>query len=171
MSVNYKDNKYSIIYQKLSNPNFNFPINFPNNKTSSDNKIKIYYSDLITLEKIFENKKENKDIYECMSKFNFLPKYYYKFYKFEVMKKLEGEINISNIIDDFYKQEKNDIKYNINKYFSKQILMPKNEFEKKFKINIYKSLLNFQRSIMKTYEKSIPFYKLYSYSLKYPFKY
>ena len=90
---------------KLNNFDVYFPINFDSIKVNiSEKKLKIYYSDLITLESIFDDKKEKKEIIDCMSNFNFLPKYYSKFINFMTIKNLEGENNISNIIKLFFKE-------------------------------------------------------------------
>ena len=155
------------LYELLKDPNFHIPINFDNNKTSSNDELKIYYGKLISLETMFLKQKEFSEIKECMSYFNFLPKYYYKFYLFSLIKKLEGETNISTIINEFYKTQKNIIEHNINIFYSKLNL----NNNKEFKINIYQNLLKFRRCIRKSYENSILFYKLFKYSLEFPFKY
>ena len=50
---------------------------YGNEKTFSSEKLKIYYSKLIYIKKIIDDKNVNKQFVECMSYFNFLPKYYY----------------------------------------------------------------------------------------------
>ena len=166
-------NKFKLTAEQIDSLNFDFPIYYGKQKTCSTDKIKIYYNNLISLEKIVDEENENKEIVECMSYFNFLPKYYYKFYLFKVIKYLEGENDITNIIHYFYEQENNNIKDNIAKFYSRLILKPKIEFEKlkMININLYQNLLKLKKCISKTYEKSIPFYKLYEYSLNFPFKY
>ena len=176
ISINIKkdDTSFKLTDQQLNVWDLDFPI-YPsdNEKTFSTEKLKIYYSNLISVEKIIDDKNVNKQFVECMSYFNFLPKYYYKFYLFKIIKNLEGEKNISNIIKYFYEQENKNIKYNITKFYSNLNIKPKSEFEKQKNndINLYQNLLKLKRCISKTYENSIRFYKLYEYSLKFPFKY
>ena len=136
----------------------------------SKKKQKIYYSNLISLEDMLRNKKESNNIIECMSEFNFLPKYYYKFNLFKANKILDGEKNIDNIIQSFYAEEIKRIKNNLTVFYSKMNLNKK-EIIKKNDSNIYQNLLNLKKCIEKTYENSINFPKLYKYSLKFPFKY
>ena len=153
---------------KLNNFDVYFPINFDSIKVNiSEKKLKIYYSDLITLESIFDDKKEKKEIIDCMSNFNFLPKYYSKFINFMTIKNLEGENNISNIIKLFFKEQYNKIKDNIEKFYSKMKL----ENTLNINTNLYQNLLKMKNVIGKTYENSIDFRKLYKYILRFPFKY
>ena len=153
---------------KLNNFDVYYPINLDSIKVNiSEKKLKIYYSDLITLESIFDDKKEKKEIIDCMSNFNFLPKYYSKFINFMTIKNLEGENNISNIIKLFFKEQYNKIKDNIEKFYSKMKL----ENTLNINTNLYQNLLKMKNVIGKTYENSIDFRKLYKYILRFPFKY
>ena len=91
--------KASIDYNKSNNYEFSFSENFENifDKINQENqKIKIYYNHLISLEDLFEDNNDSQDIIECMSYFNFIPKYYYKFNLLKIEKKIEGEKNIKN---------------------------------------------------------------------------
>jgi len=155
------------LFKILGSPNFKLNIKIEN-KTSSHDKLKIYYSNLISIEEMIQEEEINK----CMLNFNYIPKYYYKLYLFRIIKQLQGETNISNIINDFYKKEKNDIKKHIDKFYSNFCL---NEISKggnnNSYFNTFQYLLKLKKAIRKTYEFSIPFYKLYEYSQIFPFKY
>ena len=171
------DNKETAIVeiagQQIDLLNFDFPIfSDEDEKTYCNEKLTIYYSKVTSTEKIVRET-ESEEVIECMSYFNFLPKYYYKFYLFKIIKYLEGENNISKIIDSFYEKEIYNIKNNITKFYAKLDLKPKTEFErqKNAEMNLYQNLLKLKRCISKTYENSIPFFKLYGYSLIFPFKY
>ena len=179
-----KDNKdekdlYDLIDKEIFDPKFDIEeAIYKNNQTRSNqtrsrDKLKIYFNNLISLEGMLENNKVNKEINECMSNFNFLPKYYYKFYILRIIKEMEGETNISKIIEIFYQQQKENIHSNINNFYSNLSLKPNKKYEKKNKseINTYKNLLNLKRCISKTYENPISLYKLYEYSKTFPFKY
>ena len=108
-----------------------------------------------------------------MSNFNFLPKYYHKFYILRIIKEMEGETNILNIIDFFYEQQRKNIENNINKFYSKQNLnFIKENVNKDYSgTNVYKNLLKLKKCINKTYENPISLYKLHEYSKIFPFKY
>lgn len=126
------------------------------NITFSDKKLKIYYSNLIELEEMLINKNESNEIITCMSEFNFLPKYYYKF------------------IQSFYEEEMKNIKNNINLFYSKMNINKIKEnkvMNNNNNVNIYQNLLKLKKCIAKTYEHLISFQKLYKYSLQFPFKY
>ena len=166
-SQNNKSNLRDFVRQTLKDKNFKAPIIPKDTKTICNEKTKIYYNKLISLEKIFD---DNNEIKECMSNFDYLPKYYYKFYLFRVVKKLEGETNISLVIKYFYEQQMNNIKDNINKFYSKLDLNQKKDVKNPY-VNIYQNLLKLIKCIRKTYEESIPLFKLYDYSSKFPFKY
>ena len=144
------------------------------NITFSDKKLKIYYSNLIELEEMLINKNESNEIITCMSEFNFLPKYYYKFNLFKIKKYLKQEKNISNIIQSFYEEEMKNIKNNINLFYSKMNINKIKEnkvMNNNNNVNIYQNLLKLKKCIAKTYEHLISFQKLYKYSLQFPFKY
>ena len=100
-----------------------------------------------------------------MSYFNFLPKYHYKFYLFKIIKNLEGEKNDSKIIESFFDEQNKIIKKNISNFFCK---MNKDNYPD---LNLYKNLLKLKKVISKSYENSFRFFKLYGYSLTFPFKY
>ena len=133
----------------------------------SEEKLKLYFSNLISIEKIISDKYEPEDpIFKCLSDFNFLPKYYYKFYIFKIIQELKGEENINNIIKSFYEEENKIIKLNIKKFYYKMDLIRPYPNE-----NLYKNLLKLKTSMLKIYEKSIDFGRLYIYFKKFPFKY
>ena len=133
----------------------------------SEEKLKLYFSNLISIEKIISDKYEPEDpIFKCMSDFNFLPKYYYKFYIFKIIQEIKGEENINNIIKSFYEEENKIIKLNIKKFYSKMDLISPYSNE-----NLYKNLIKLKTSMLKIYENSIDFGKLYIYFNKFPFKY
>ena len=144
-----------------------FIINF------SSEKQKIYHSNLISLENILKVQNVSNKIIECMSDFNFLPKYYNNFNIFKATKIINGENNIVNVIKSFYDKELKIIRYNISVYYTKMILNLKSDIEifKNNKINIYQMLLKIKKCIAKTYENSINFPTLYKYSKMFPFKY
>ena len=108
-----------------------------------------------------------------MSNFNFLPKYHYQFYLFNIAKQLEGETNISKNVSYFYEQEMNKIRNYINHFYTRLFLTKEEDFGKirKLEINLYQNLLKLKKTIRKTYENAVPFYKLYEYSKQFPFKY
>ena len=168
------ESKIKIISSEKNEPNylgFIFPTNYKSAEISfSEKKLKIYYSNLISLEDMLRKQMESNDIINCMSEFNFLPKYYYKFHLFKAKKNIENEKNICKIIQSFYDEEIKSIKKNITIFYSKKNL---NEFEiiKNNDANIYQYLLKLKKCIAKTYETPIDFPKLYEYSLKFPFKY
>ena len=165
--VQKNENKYKNILHKLKNHYYKYPIEH-DDTTSSNDKLKIYYSNLISMEEMIQD----KEIKECMSNFNYIPKYSYKFNLFQVIKELKGEKNLSNIIDEFYETEEKNIINNINSFYTKLLLMEiSQKNEDSYKLNTYKYLLKLKKTINKTYEHSIPFYKLYNYSLIFPFKY
>ena len=154
------------IFHKINSPDFKFSLEL-DNKTKSQDKLKIYYNNLISMEDMIQD----IEIKECMSYFNYIPKYYYKFYLFQIINKIKGEENISNIISNFYEFEYKNIENNIYKFYSKLDLNESKETNKNLKLNVYNFLLKLQKSIRKTYEQSIPLYKLHHYSLIFPFKY
>lgn len=150
--------------------NFNIQMKpFKRKESCSDKKLKVYYSHLISLEEMLYAKNESENIINCMSEFNFIPKYYNKFNIFKQNQNLKGGENIDNIIKLFYDKESLRIKNNIEIYNSKMNLANKNNINRD--ANIYQNILKLKRIIAKTYEKSISFSKLYKYILKYPFKY
>ena len=116
------------------------------NKTKSQDKLKIYYNNLISMEDMIQD----IEIKECMSYFNYIPKYYYKFYLFQIINKIKGEENISNIISNFYEFEYKNIENNIYKFYSKLDLKESKETNKNLKLNVYNFLLKLQKSIRKT---------------------
>jgi len=129
--------------------------------------LKLYFSNLISIEKKISDKYDPEDpLFKCMSDFNFLPKYYYKFYIFKIIQEIKGEENINNIIKSFYEEENKIIKLNIKKFYSKMDLIYEYPNE-----NLYNNILKLKTSILKIYEKSIGFGKLYIYFNKFPFKY
>ena len=165
-------NLYELFYETLKKTKIDFSqVNLNYNLTTSDKKLKIYFNNLISLEKMFEKNKVSNELYECMSNFDFLPKYYHKFYILRIIKEMEGETNISKIIDIFYEQQKKNIINNINKFYSKRNLNSLNENEDKSKINTYQNLLKLKKCINKTYSNPISLYKLHEYSKIFPFKY
>ena len=136
----------------------------------SDEKKKIYYNKLISMETIIKQKEKSQELIKCMSDFGFLPKYYSKFLVFKIIQNLNGITNESEIIKLFYKEEEEKITKNIEDYYIKLFKLSQNN-SKYPHLNIYKSLLKLDKTISKTYETSINFYKLYKYSLAFPFKY
>ena len=139
----------------------------------SDKKYKIYYSNLISLEDMLRNNNESEEVINCMSEFNFIPKYYYKFNLFKSKQNKENNNDISEIVQSFYKEEIKKIENNIMIFYSKQNLnkIYKDKNINNDSVNVYQSLLGLKKRIAKTYENSINFFKLYKYCLKYPFKY
>jgi len=164
---------YKFLEEALDKEKIDISQAIDDNLTSSDKKLKFYFNNLISLEKIFENNEYSKELYECMSNFNFLPKYYHKFYILRIIKEMEGETNILNIIDFFYEQQRKNIENNINKFYSKQNLnFIKESVNKDYSgTNTYKNLLKLKKCINKTYENPISLYKLHEYSKIFPFKY
>ena len=147
--------------------------NDENNPSFSDKKFIIYYSNLISLEDMLRAKKESEEVINCMSEFNFIPQYFYKFNLFKAKQNKDKMDNISDLVQSFYKQEIRSIRNNIMIFYSKQNL---NQISKDKSINndganVYQNLLSLKKCIAKTYEDSINFPKLYKYCLKYPFKY
>ena len=134
----------------------------------SSEKLKVYYSRLISLEDMLKNKKESKEIINCMAEFNFIPKYYNKFNIFKAKKILNEENNIDKIIELFIREETSRIKNYITDYYSKTYLENKKNAND---TNIYQNILKLKRIIAKTYENSIGFSKLYKYIKNHPFKY
>ena len=171
--INEKDLD-ELFEEALKNKNIDIsPAILNYNQTKSDKKLKIYFNNLISLEKMFENNKFSKELYECMSNFNFLPKYYHKFYILRIIKEMEGETNILNTIDLFYEQQRKNIENNINKFYSKINLNFIKQYVKEDNsgTNTYKNLLKLKKCINKTYVNPIPLYKLHEYSKNFPFKY
>jgi hypothetical protein len=62
-----------------------------------------------------------------MSNFNFIPKYYNKFKRFELFKNINGEFDNKNIIQEFYKEQKNKIENNLIKYYNEKNLIKENK--------------------------------------------
>jgi len=168
-----KIKKISLFNQKSNFLDVHFPTyQEASNISFSNKKLKIYYSNLISLEEMLMNNNESIEIIACMSEFNFLPKYYYKFNIFKIKKNLEEEKDISNIIKSFYEEEMKNIENNITLFYSKMNLNRIKEYKyKNNDANIYQNLLNLKKCIAKTYENPINFPKLYKYSLIFPFKY
>ena len=139
----------------------------------SDKKFKIYYSNLISLEDMLRNNNEPEEVINCMSEFNFIPKYYYKFNIFKSKQNEEKKKDISDIVQSFYEESIKKIENNIMIFYSKQNLNKINKDKNitNDSVNVYQNLLGLKKRIAKTYENSINFYKLYKYCLKYPFKY
>ena len=139
----------------------------------SDKKFKIYYSNLISLEDMLRNNHESEEVINCMSEFNFIPKYYYKFNIFKAKQNKDKKNNISDIVQSFYKEEIKKIQNNIMIFYSKKNLnqINKDKIINNDSVNVYQNLLSLKKCIAKTYEDSINFPKLYKYCLKYPFKY
>ena len=137
----------------------------------SNKKLKIYYSNLISLEDMLLNNQESNDVIDCMSDFNFLPKYYYKFDLFKIKKIIEKENDIKNIIKLFYEEEIKKIKKNIKDFYSKKNLNQKNKNATNENNNVYQNLLKLKKVIIKSNETPINFPKLYKYCIKFPFKY
>ena len=156
--INYFDLILPINYQKID-------VNF------CDKKQKIYFGSLVYIEDVIRYQDEPNDIINCMSEFNFIPKYYYKFNLFKNVKILEGKNNIDDIIKSFYEEEYNNIKNNITIFYSKMNLNQNKIEIKNNNVNIYQNLIKLKKSIAKTYENSINFPKLYKYSKIFPFKY
>ena len=164
--IKKNNNNINYLHNSNKHPIFDFTsLNLPK-LTISYKIMKLYFSNLISLEDMLLKKYGKESlIFKCMSDFAFLPKYYYKFCKFENINKIKEENDINKIIDLFYEEEYTIICRNIKKFFNKLFL------ENYCDANLYKCLLKLKKSVLKTYENSINLYKLYQYSQKLPFKY
>ena len=126
--------------------------------------IKIYYNNLVDLKEIIEEK-EPEEIYNFMSNFNCLPKYYKKFNTFKINQKLNNINDISLIIENFKEEISNKISQNINNFYNKEY-----DFDK-INNNIYNFIFKLKKKINKYSDRNINFKKLYKFSKKFPMKY
>jgi len=157
---------------KFMRPKFlcELPIIFPNIKKKfqySTKPIKIYFNNLVDLKQVIKEK-ESEEIYEFMSNFKYLPKYYNKFLSFRFSQKLITKNNNNNnsfIIENFKEEIKNKIIKNIINFYIKSW------DSDNINNNIYKCLTKLRSKINKYNDKPINFKKLYKISKKYPMKY
>ena len=157
---------------KIMGPQFfcELPIIFPINKKKiqySTKPIKIYFNNLVDLKQVIKEK-ESEEIYEFMSNFKYLPKYYNKFLSFRFSQKLTTKNNNNNntfIINNFKEEIKNKIIKNIKNFFIKSWNSDN------INNNIYKCIIKLRSKINKYNDNPINFKKLYKFSQKYPMKY
>ena len=146
------------------------PIKFPEYKCkiiqNNTIPIKIYFNNLVDLKEIIKAN-ESEEIYEFMSNFNYLPKYYNKFLSFRISQKLSIKKNNNNssIIDKFKKEIQTKIIKNIRNFYFKTLDTDN------INNNIYKYITKLKIKINKYNDKGINFNKLYKFSKKYPMKY
>ena len=144
-----------------------FPLIFPklNIKITYDTSpVKIYYNNLVDLKEIIK-KKEPEEIFNFMSNFNYLPKYYKKFITFRLNQNSNNIEDNNLIIENFRKEINNKISKNINNFYAKDMNIS-NIYN-----NIYNYILKLRRKINKYNDKQISFKKLFNFSKKYPMKY
>ena len=70
---------------------------------------------------MLRNNNESNEVINCMSEFNFIPKYYYKFNLFKAYKNIIKENNIGNIIQSFYEEERKKITKILQYFILKRI--------------------------------------------------
>jgi len=142
------------------------PIIFPEYKIKiiqyNTTPTKIYINNLVDLRQIIKEK-ESEEIYEFMSNFNYLPKYYNKFLSFRIS--IKNNNNNSFIIDNFKKEIKNKIIKNLRNFYIKSWESDN------FNNDIYKYITKLKIKIDKYFDKRINLNKLYKFSKKYPMKY
>ena len=145
------------------------PIIFPDDESNEiilydTSPVQLYYNNLIDLKDIIK-KNEPVEIYDFMSNFNFLPKYYYKFNIFRLNQKFKNIKDNITIIENFKQEINNKIKENIKKFYSKD---SKIDF---IFSNIYNYILELKGKTNKYNDKTISFIQLYKFSKKFPMKY
>ena len=146
---------------------YNFKINFPQKKIIipyDTTPVNIYYNNLIDLKYIINE--ESKEIYNFMSNFKYLPKYYKKFNIFRISQKINNINDDSLVIENFKKEISDKIRINIKNFYTKEY----NNFNNSYN-NIYNYILELKNKINKYNDKNISFKKLYKFSKKYPMKY
>ena len=158
------------IKEKIGEPKYiyNFPLLFPENNEEiipcETTPIKIYYNNLVNLQQLIKEK-EPEEIYNFMSNFNYLPKYYKKFNVFRLNQKLNDIKDNNEILNNFKKKMNNKISKNIKNFYVKG-----SNFDIE-NINIYNYIFEFKRKINEYNNKIINFKELYFFAKKYPMKY
>ena len=135
-----------------------------NNKNEQMQKVKkLYYNSLINIKDIIQD----KDIKECLYYFNYSPKYYSKFLKFQKKQKENGITNIKNIIQNFYEDQFEKINNNINKFYLN--INNRRKTDKLPLLNPIENLIKLKKVVENRNE--INFFKLSEYSKIFCFKY
>ncbi len=159
------DKKTDIIFE----PKYTeiFPVTFPKHEimiTYNKSPVKIYYNNLVDLKEIIKEK-EPEEIFNFMSNFNYLPKYYKKFNTFRLNQNLNNIKDNNSIIENFKKEMNNKISKNIKEFYANEMKIDD------IYNNIYNYILKLRRKINKYNDRQISFKKLYNFSKKYPMKY
>ena len=171
-SLNNNNNINTEINRQFDEPKYicKLPQGFPKLKHEiipyQTTPIKIYYNNIVDLKTLIKEK-EPEEIYNFMSNFKYLPKYYKKFCIFRKYQKLIDIKDNYEILENFKKKINDKIKKYIKNYYNKELnLEPENYID-----NIYNYILDFKRKMNIYSNKKINFKELYKFSKKFPIKY
>ena len=137
LNNNNKTKKIYLIKEAKNIYNFNIELPkksyvIPDNTTP----VNIYYNNLVDLKNIISE--ESKEIYNFMSNFKYLPKYYKKFNIFRIYQKINNINDDLSLIENFKKEISDKIKINIKTFYIKEY----DNFENKY-INFIANIIFF----------------------------
>ena len=162
-NINFLNKKRTNVLEEFDEKyEINSEFEYKKEKYKTIDPERLYFNQLISVEEII---KDNKNIYDLLSFFNYYPKYYQKFIEFKEQKKENSKIQ--TIIQDFYNEQYLRIKDKIMHFYA--IINSKNILNNLPTLNPIECLSRLKKVIEKN--KKLYFYKLNKYSKIFPFKY